>query len=610
MKFKKTTALITSLILAAGSFNGVSSLAYGNEYSCEGMTLSMGYSQYSLFMNDESLSAVREANITSDSEFIAVPSEIEGHVIAEIDEISSESTKYLALPENLIKINDNAFENCPKLEAVLIPEKTDEIMKINPDITVVGNVNTYAEFFAQKNGNEFVLSGDINNDGKTGASDIVSQIKYLIGQKNFENGISILAADLNGDGNINIIDLMHLKNKILEDNTVSIQSLAEPYLPGIVRSAPEPEVQSGFLNFAAEYSDDILSSEDQNEGSNRIYSPLSIYMAFSVLAECCDGQSLDELLGFLDVSDKDELRKINHDLFTSLYFDEFKRYCRMTNSIWVDNEYTCEEDVLKNLADYYYTASFSRDLNSGTDCSEISEWIYQNTSGKFRPLITPSPDNVLKIINTVTFKENWDKIFDTTAEGTFYNGNDEINCTFMKGFSEGRITETEDFIKYSKDFRDGYVMNFILPAENTDVRSLLSNSETMNSIFSSTGEIHMVTASVPKFSSSSKFGLIPVAKTLGVERIFHNADITPLLNPDKNGRSDTYVNEITHEAVIDVAETGCEAAAYTMISTAVEAPAPDYPVYTFNANRPFLYYISDTNGTPLFIGTVNNPTEK
>ena len=609
MKFKKTTALITSLILAAGSFNGVSSLAYGNEYSCEGMTLSMGYSQYSLFMNDESLSAVREANITSDSEFIAVPSEIEGHVIAEIDEISSESTKYLALPENLIKINDNAFENCPKLEAVLIPEKTDEIMKINPDITVVGNVNTYAEFFAQKNGNEFVLSGDINNDGKTGASDIVSQIKYLIGQKNFESGISRLAADLNGDGNINIIDLMHLKNKILEDNTVSIQSLAEPYLPGIVRSAPEPEVQSGFLNFAAEYSDDILSSEDQNEGSNRIYSPLSIYMAFSVLAECCDGQSLDELLGFLDVSDKDELRKINHDLFTSLYFDEFKRYCRMTNSIWVDNEYTCEEDVLKNLADYYYTASFSRDLNSGTDCSEISEWIYQNTSGKFRPLITPSPDNVLKIINTVTFKENWDKIFDTTAEGTFYNGNDEINCTFMKGFSEGRITETEDFIKYSKDFRDGYVMNFILPAENTDVRSLLSNSETMNSIFSSTGEIHMVTASVPKFSSSSKFDLIPVAKTLQVKKIFSEAEIYPLLSPEKNDLENPYVDEITHEAVIDVTEKGCEAAAYTMIGVTDESVSAD-PPYTFTADRPFLYYISDTNGTPLFIGTVNNPTEK
>lgn len=609
MKFKKTTALITSLILAAGSFNGVSSLAYGNEYSCEGMTLSVDYSEYSWLMNDGSLSAVKEANITSDSELIAVPSEIEGQVIAEIDEISSESTKYLVLPESLIKINHNAFENCRKLEAVLIPDKTDEIMKISPDITVVGNENTYAEFFAEKNGNEFVLSGDINNDGKTGASDIVSQIKYLIGQKDFENGISRLAADFNGDGKINIIDLMRLKNKILEDNTVSIQSLAEPYLPGIVRSAPEPEVQSGFLNFAAEYSDDILSAKDQNGGSNRIYSPLSIYMAFSVLAECCDGQSLDELLGFLDVNDKEELRKINHDMFTSLYFDEFKRYCRMANSIWVDRRYTCEEDVLKNLADYYYTASFSRDLNSETDCSEISEWIYQNTSGKFRPLITPSPDNVLKIINTVTFKENWDKIFDTTAEDTFYNGNDEINCTFMKGFSEGRITETETFVKYSKYFLDGYVMNFVLPAENTDVNSLLSNPETMDSIFSSSGKICMVTASVPKFSSSSKFDLIPVAKALGVKRIFNTADIAPLLNPGKNDYYNPYVNGITHEAVIDVTEKGCEAAAYTMISVADECVPEDHP-YTFTADRPFLYYISDTNGTPLFIGTVNNPTEK
>ena len=152
-------------------------------------------------------------------------------------------------------------------------------------------------------------------------------------------------------------------------------------------------------------------------------------------------------------------------------------------------------------------------------------------------------------------------------------------------------------------------MNFILPAENTDVRSLLSNSETMNSIFSSTGEIHMVTASVPKFSSSSKFDLIPVAKTLQVKKIFSEAEIYPLLSPEKNDLENPYVDEITHEAVIDVTEKGCEAAAYTMIGVTDESVSAD-PPYTFTADRPFLYYISDTNGTPLFIGTVNNPTEK
>ena len=119
----------------------------------------------------------------------------------------------------------------------------------------------------------------------------------------------------------------------------------------------------------------------------------------------------------------------------------------------------------------------------------------------------------------------------------------------------------------------------------------------------------VVTASVPKVSSSSKFDLIPVAKTLQVKKIFSEAEIYPLLSPEKNDLENPYVDEITHEAVIDVTEKGCEAAAYTMIGVTDESVSAD-PPYTFTADRPFLYYISDTNGTPLFIGTVNNPTEK
>lgn len=608
MKFKKTTALITSLILAAGSFNSVSSLAYGNEYSCEGMTLSMDYSEYSRLMNDESLSAVKEANITSDRELIAVPSETEGRVIAEINRISSENTKYLVLPENLFRINSLAFDGCRKLEAVMIPDKTEAILKINPDITIVGNENTYAEYFAEKNGNSFVLSGDINNDGKVGAVDITGQIKYIIGQKDFENGISMLAADLSGDGNVNILDLILMKNRIVEDKTVNVVNLAAPKLSDIYRHAPGTETKSGFFNFAAEYSDDILSAEDQNGGNNRIYSPLSIYMAFSMLAECCDGQSLDELLGFLDVSDKDELRKINHDLFTSLYFDDFSKYCRISNSLWVSNRYSCEEDTLKNLADYYYTSSFSSDLSSADECGKISDWIYQNTSGKFRPEINPDPDDLLRIINTVTFRERWYETFTNTKDGIFYNGENQINCTFMKDELHAKIYETNSYVKYSRDFQDNYKMNFILPAENSSVDSLLSSPEIMNSIFTNNeGTTYNVTLLIPKFSASSKFDLIPVAEALGVERIFGYTDIAPLINPDKNTYVNPRIKEITHEAVIDVNENGCDAAAYTSIR---QVTPTDPPPYTFDANRPFLYYISDRNGSPFFIGTVNNPTEK
>ena len=154
-------------------------------------------------------------------------------------------------------------------------------------------------------------------------------------------------------------------------------------------------------------------------------------------------------------------------------------------------------------------------------------------------------------------------------------------------------------------------MNFILPAENLSTEYLLSDTEIMNSIFSNTkGTLYQVTSYIPKFSSSSKFDIIPVAKSLGVERIFNTADIAPLLDPDKNNYDNPYVDKITHEAVIDINEKGCEAAAYTVIETNDACSGKDVSPYIFRADRPFIYYISDTNGTPLFIGTVNNPLEK
>jgi serpin B len=71
------------------------------------------------------------------------------------------------------------------------------------------------------------------------------------------------------------------------------------------------------------------------------------------------------------------------------------------------------------------------------------------------------------------------------------------------------------------------------------------------------------------------------------------------------------VDEITHEAVIDVNEKGCEAAAYTMIDMAPNCPAPDQnQPFVFKADRPFFYFITNTEGVPVFMGIVNDPNQK
>ena len=79
---------------------------------------------------------------------------------------------------------------------------------------------------------------------------------------------------------------------------------------------------------------------------------------------------------------------------------------------------------------------------------------------------------------------------------------------------------------------------------------------------------------------------------------------------DENDIPGAYVDEITHEAVIDVNDKGCEAAAYTLIDIAPNCPITDNMTYYFDADRPFIYYISNNDGVPVFVGVVNDPTQK
>lgn len=466
--------------------------------------------------------------------------------------------------------------------------------------------------------NEYTVSesllGDINCDGKTDITDLTELSLALVGDTALTEQQK-KAADVDGDGDVKLADLAKYKQYLSKQipslspaDASEIRLIAGPEF-GFARETAEKSTKDGYLGFVSDISDEVLlNTKDQKAGSNRIYSPVSVYMAASMLAECCEGQSLEELYAILDVNDKEQLRNINRNLFKSLYSSEDNGYCMIANSVWGTDRYVFEEDVLNILADDYFASSSRGDLGSKEYCDSISEWIYQNTSEKFRPEINPDQLGVLKLINTVTFKEGWSEGFEYTYDNTFFTAEGETECKFMSGEFYGEITEDSRYKKLTKDFTNNYKMNFVLPAEDETPESLLSDSEIMNRIVSdSKGSMKTkVSAIVPEFSSESKFDLIQTFKALGAEKIFMDLDIEPLIKKSKNPLlNSTLIDQIDHEAVIDVNKDGCEAAAYTVISVTDECCG-----YMFKLDRPFIYYISDAEGVPVFVGIVNNPTEK
>jgi serpin B len=110
---------------------------------------------------------------------------------------------------------------------------------------------------------------------------------------------------------------------------------------------------------------------------------------------------------------------------------------------------------------------------------------------------------------------------------------------------------------------------------------------------------------LPKFKLSERYQLNDALTALGMTDAFDPAAAN---FTDMDGARDLFVSLVAHQAVLDVNETGTEAAAATegVMAGAAEELAPT-PV--FRADHPFLFFIRDeATGTVLFLGRYVAPS--
>ncbi|EDL18798.1 mCG3334, partial [Mus musculus] len=107
---------------------------------------------------------------------------------------------------------------------------------------------------------------------------------------------------------------------------------------------------------------------------------------------------------------------------------------------------------------------------------------------------------------------------------------------------------------------------------------------------------------LPKFSISTDYSLEQVLLELGIREVFSTqADLSAI-----TGTKDLRVSQVVHKAVLDVAETGTEAAAATGVK--VNLRCGKIYSMTIYFNRPFLMIISDINThIAVFMAKVTNP---
>ena len=115
-----------------------------------------------------------------------------------------------------------------------------------------------------------------------------------------------------------------------------------------------------------------------------------------------------------------------------------------------------------------------------------------------------------------------------------------------------------------------------------------------------------VSLALPRFKVTSGFALRPVLAALGMPLAFTDeADFSGITAAQR-----LRIDEVVHQAYIDVNEAGTEAAAATAVvmTAAARFTKPEPPVVMI-VDRPFQFAITDLgSGLPLFLGRVTDPT--
>ena len=351
---------------------------------------------------------------------------------------------------------------------------------------------------------------------------------------------------------------------------------------------------------------------------NKVWSPANAYIALAALSELTAGESRQQILDALNVSDMDTLRTQVGAVWEELYYDwngEGNEVSLLANSLWLNENLTYNQQTMDDIAHYHYASIYQTDLQSAKAAKALQTWLNNNTGGLLSDKTSTAgfpPEAVLTLASTVYLQSKWSDEFNA-AQNTldpFHAPGGDVTATYMnKKELKTNYYWAEDFGAVALFLKNGCKMWFILPDEDKTVMDVLNDSAYLD-ILTPDGEepenckYMKVNLSVPKFDVASSANFGEVLQQLGITDVFDPArsDFTAI-----TADSPVTLTGVNQAARVIIDEQGVKAASYLEFPGA-GAAAPPEEIIDFILDRPFVFVIADTQtGIPLFTGVVNEP---
>ncbi|XP_043300428.1 serpin B12 [Cervus canadensis] len=292
----------------------------------------------------------------------------------------------------------------------------------------------------------------------------------------------------------------------------------------------------------------------------------------------------------------------------------------VANRLYAEREFPICPEYLDGVIQFYHTTVESVDFQKDTEKSrqEINFWVESQSQGKIKELFSKDSINnetVLVLVNAVYFKAKWEKYFDceNTVDAVFsLSESEKQNVKMMNQNGLFRIGFVDELkvqileLPYTKGKLDMVVLLPSGSADNLKALEELERNITYEKLMAWSSSENMsekrVAVSFPRFTLEDSYDLNPILQDMGITDIFDEtkADLTGI-SPSPS----LYLSKVVHKTFVEVDENGTQAVAASGV-VGMEKSSPSWE--TFNANRPFLFFIRhNKTQTILFYGRVCSP---
>lgn len=564
--------------------------------------------------------------------------------ISEMAFADCQSLTDINIPACVTKLESNVFSNCFALESLVIPENVTFISKgalpmkiknltiINPDCELEDGMHLYitrdcvitapegskAQEFAEAyeftfevyNGDcESDFIGDVNSDGSFTIADVVAMQKYLIDNGNLkqpQNG------DMDGDGRLDVFDYVLMLKELRKEpiynppieppvsyNTVNLTADIKP--SEIALTELDRDFTLSQTDFALELFKNNLSAE-----KNTLVSPYSVMQALAMTANGADGATKIEMENVLG----SPMNTLNSSLYTLRTSQGNTEKSRLStaNSIWARSGCDVSQDFLQKNVSFYNADFFTAPFDDST-LTDINNWVNDKTNEMIPEILDEIAQNaVMYLVNAVAFEAEWETEFneDTTVKADFTKFDGGTQTVDMMQSYDGAYYLKDDNAEGIYKYYSGrkYAFVAMLPDEGVSVNDYIAglSAESFNGLLTDSGKEH-AGVNMPKFSYDFDTELSGILSDMGMPSAFDRnaADFSNMIT---NLDGPTYISRVIHKTHIDVDEGGTKAAAATGVEMTNDV-APAMPEHIVTFNRPFAYFIIDTEtNIPVFMGTL------